>query len=66
MKKFEYKTVVADAKGMMGGKVDIEEYDNMFNEMGGQGWELVQSIASAQSYGSTRYILCTFKREVTI
>ena len=64
MKRFEYKTLVTDAKGALGGKVDIEDFDSTLNEMGAEGWELVQSIASAQSYGSTRYILSTFKREL--
>lgn len=66
MKRYEYETVVTDAKGAMGGKVDIEDFDNMLNGMGSQGWELVQSIPSAQTQGGTRYILSTFKREKTL
>lgn len=64
MKKYEYQTKVVDAKGLWGGKVDVTEYDQSLNEMGQQGWELIETIASNEVLGSTRYIICTFKREV--
>jgi len=63
MQKYEYQTKVINAKGLMGGKVDIEEFDNALNEMGSQGWRLVESTASNISFGETRYIICTFMRE---
>lgn len=64
MKRFEYKTITEDAKGLFGGKVNTEEYDRKINELGMQGWELISVISSNESYGSTRYVLSTFKREV--
>lgn len=63
MTRYEYRTIITDAKGAWGGKVDAQEYDRTLNELGSQGWRLVQTVASNQSYGSTRYILSTFMRE---
>ncbi len=64
MEKFEYKTLITDAKGVFGGKVNPYEFQNELNELGSQGWELVNTVASAQSYGSTRWIISIFKRKV--
>ncbi len=65
MRKFEYKTMVFDAKGFWGGKIDVSDFDHALNEAGRDGWELVETTASNQSYGSTRYVICVFKRETT-
>jgi hypothetical protein len=64
MDRFEYKTLFTDAKGALGGKVDQYGYQNELNELGSQGWELVSAIPSAQSYGSTRWIISVFKRKI--
>ncbi len=64
MEKFEYKTIFTDAKGVLGGKVDQYSFQNDLNEMGSQGWELVNTVAAAQSYGSTRWIISIFKRKI--
>lgn len=64
MDKFEYKTLFIDAKGVFGGKVDPYTFQNELNELGSQGWELVSTVAAAQSYGSTRWIISTFKRKI--
>lgn len=66
MKKYEYKTVLTDAKGVWGGKVDMEEYQTSLNELGAQGWQVVGTVASNQSYGNTRYLLTTFMREISL
>lgn len=63
MKQFEYKTIVSDAKGFWGGKVDKEEMEQSLNELGAQGWELISTTNSNESYGSTRYVISIFKRE---
>ncbi len=57
MRKFEYKTLFTDAKGVFGGKVDQGALQNSLNDLGLQGWELVSTVAAAQSYGSTRWII---------
>jgi len=64
MKKFEYQTKVFDAKGFFGGKIDVAEFDKALNEMGSQGWRLVEKTASATEMGATKYFVCTFMREV--
>jgi len=64
MEKFEYKTLFTDAKGALGGKVDQYSFQNELNELGSQGWELVNTVAAAQSYGSTRWMISIFKRKI--
>ena len=64
MDKFEYKTLFTDAKGTFGGKVDKNAFQQELNELGSQGWELVSAIPTAQSYGSTRWVISIFKRKV--
>ncbi|MHB8130642.1 MAG: DUF4177 domain-containing protein [Mobilitalea sp.] len=64
MDKFEYKTLFTDAKGVLGGKVDQFAFQNELQELGLQGWELVNSVGTAQSYGSTRWIISIFKRKI--
>ncbi|HHY28725.1 MAG TPA: DUF4177 domain-containing protein [Desulfitobacterium dehalogenans] len=64
MENFEYKTLFTDAKGVLGGKVDQNAFQDELNELGSRGWELVSTVAAAQSYGSTRWIISTFKRRI--
>ena len=64
MTRYEYRTKVIDAKGLMGGKVNVAELDSALNEMGREGWRLVEKTASNQGFGDTRYIICVFMREL--
>ena len=64
MDKFEYKTLFTDAKGALGGKVDQSEFQEELNALGLQGWELVSTVSSAQSYGSTRWLISILKRKI--
>jgi hypothetical protein len=64
MKKYEYHTQVIDTKGLFGGKIDAAEFNQFLNEMGQQGWELIEATASNQAYGGTGYLICIFKREI--
>ncbi|QQK08802.1 DUF4177 domain-containing protein [Miniphocaeibacter halophilus] len=64
MKKFEYKLMKTDAKGILGGKVNVEELEYELNQLGQQGWELMENIGMNQDYGSTRYLISVFKREI--
>lgn len=64
MEKFEYKTLFTDAKGVLGGKVDQSAFQNELNELGLHGWELVNTVAAAQSYGNTRWIISILKRKI--
>lgn len=63
MDQFEYKTIFTNAKGVFGGKIEQDSMDRQLNQLGDQGWELVSSIASNQSYGNTRWIVSVFKRK---
>ncbi len=64
MDKFEYKTLFTDTKGVFGGKVDKYSFQNELNELGSQGWELVSTVATAQSYGNTRWVISVLKRKI--
>ena len=64
MEQCEYKTLFTDAKGVFGGKVEKTTFQNDLNELGSQGWELVNTVATNQSYGSTRWIISIFKRKL--
>lgn len=64
MEKYEYKTLYSDAKGIFGGKVDKGTFQMELNELGSQGWELVSTVATAQSYGSTRWVISILKRKL--
>ena len=64
MEKFEYKTLTTNVKGIWGGNVDLEKYENQLNQLGADGWELVSSVAVAEVQGATRWIISTFKRKI--
>lgn len=63
MSGFENKVVAYDTKGFWGGNVDPSQLENRFILLGDEGWELVNCTASNQSYGSSKSIVCIFKRE---
>ena len=66
MKKFEYETLMLDAKGFWaGGKIDEPELKTRLNEMGAQGWELLEISTTNKGLGETRSVLCVFKREIS-
>jgi len=52
MKKFEYKTIKIEPKGIWGTKLDTDEIDVILNKYGSQGWELV-SMQDLQVGGSS-------------
>ncbi|MCR4669092.1 MAG: DUF4177 domain-containing protein [Clostridia bacterium] len=62
MKTFEYKVVTYDPHGFFGGSVEVGQIENQLNLLGGEGWEMVSCTSSNQSYGSTRSLVCIFKR----
>lgn len=63
MENFEYKVVVYDTKGFFGGGVESNQLENQLNLLGSEGWELASSTSTNQSYGSSRSIVCIFKRK---
>lgn len=64
MEQYEYKTLYTDAKGFWGGKVDKDTFEHDLNKLGAQGWELVSTVPSAESHGTTRWIISIFKRKI--
>lgn len=64
MDKFEYKTVILDAENILSEKVDKSAFQNELNELGSQGWELINSFPSAHHYGKTKFIISIFKRKI--
>lgn len=61
---YEYKTLTLQAEGLFGGKVDSQGFEEQLNQLGAEGWELVNSFASAVSYGKTGYVISIFKRVI--
>ena len=66
MKKFEYKTIEFEPSGkfIQRIKMDTSDLENQLNELGNDGWELVNSTDySLQGY--TQKVIMFFKREVS-
>ena len=63
MEKFEYKVVTYDTKGFWGGTVEVHQIENQLNQLGNDGWEMVGCTSTNQSYGSSKSIVCVFKRK---
>ena len=59
---WEYKTIALGAGGFLGGKVDLQKFESMLNELGRDGWELIAAFDTNQGYGATRDVIATFKR----
>ena len=66
MEKFEYKVVTYDPSGLFGGNVQVNKIEEQLNLLGDAGWELVSCTSSNQSYGSTKSLVCIFKRRKDI
>ena len=62
LEKWEYTSIKVEAKGFMGGILDISHFDNELNNFGEQGWELVSCFSTAQDGGKSREIVAVFKR----
>jgi len=62
MDKWEYKTVQFEAKGFMGGILDLQSFQGELNDLGREGWELVTCFDTNMSQGQSRYVIAVFKR----
>lgn len=60
--EWEYKTIKTETSGMLGGILDIEEFDLKLNAFGREGWELVSVFDTNQSQGATRFVIAVLKR----
>lgn len=59
---WEYRTITLDTGGFSGGKVDENKLERLLNDMGQQGWELVNAFDTNQTYGASRTIVGIFKK----
>lgn len=64
MEQWGYKTVKYRTGGFLGGKVDEEEFENLLNSYGYEGWELVSCFDTSVSQGQSRDVIAIFKRKV--
>ncbi|MBR0144697.1 MAG: DUF4177 domain-containing protein [Clostridia bacterium] len=62
MEKFEYKVVTFDTTGFFGGNVETRQVETQLNLLGDDGWEMISSTSTNQSYGASKSIVCIFKR----
>ncbi|PQP86064.1 DUF4177 domain-containing protein [Paenibacillus sp. AR247] len=64
MDQWSYKTVKYKTGGFLGGKVDEEEFEDLLNSYGYEGWELVSCFDTSVSQGQSRDVIAIFKRKV--
>ena len=62
MEQWEYKTIKYKTGGFLGGKVDPEEFEEMLNRYGNEGWELISCFDTSISQGQSRDVITIFKR----
>ncbi len=59
---WEYKTIELATHGFLGGKLDRTKFEALLNELGRDGWELVNAFDTNQGHGQTRDVIAVFKR----
>ncbi len=64
MDRWEYQTIRFEVKGVMGGILDIDAFQEELNQMGQEGWELVTCFDTNMSQGQSRYVIAVFKRKL--
>ena len=64
MKKWEYLTEIINTKGIFTTKINAAEFNQILNDLGREGWELIDKTAMALEVGKTTSIICVFKREL--
>jgi hypothetical protein len=63
MKQWEYKSLKINTHGFAGGILDTDKFDQLLNEMGREGWEMVVAFDTNYGQGGSREVVATFKRE---
>ena len=60
---WEYKTIKSDTTGFVaGGKFDQNSFEQILNELGEQGWELVSVFDTNMEGGKSRHVVAVLKR----
>lgn len=62
-KRFEYKTVEIKSKSVWSTEVPTKEIDEVLNQFGQEGWDLV-AVKVISSMGTSLSSMYTFKREL--
>ncbi len=65
MKKFEYRVLDVPTGGWFGGKVNLKELAIKLNEVGQDGWEVVNATDTNMWEGASRGVIIILKREIT-
>ncbi|ANA80345.1 hypothetical protein PVOR_03015 [Paenibacillus vortex V453] len=62
MDQWEYKTLKYKTGGFLGGKVNEEEFEDLLNSYGIDGWELISCFDTSVHQGQSRDIIAVMKR----
>ncbi|OME88512.1 MULTISPECIES: DUF4177 domain-containing protein [Paenibacillus] len=62
MDQWEYKTLKYKTGGFLGGKVNEEEFEDLLNSYGVDGWELISCFDTSVHQGQSRDIIAVMKR----
>ena len=63
--KWEYKVIKIDTKGFfLGGEFDQNSFEQILNELGEQGWELVSAFDTNVEGGKSRHVVAMLKRPI--
>lgn len=62
MTYWEYRTEQFETKGFMGGKLEVNAFQDKLNQLGKEGWELVSCFDTNMTDGQSRYVIAVFKR----
>lgn len=63
MDQWEYKTLKYKTGGFLGGKVNEEEFEDLLNSYGIDGWELISCFDTSVHQGQSRDIIAVMKRK---
>ncbi len=62
--RWEYKVNAFDSKSFLSGKFKWEEFEHQLNQLGRDGWELVNTLDTNSYHGSSASVVALFKRAV--
>lgn len=65
MKRYEYKLLDVPTKfSWSGGKVNLQDLATKLNELGKQGWEVVNTTDTNMTHGASRGLVVILKRDL--
>lgn len=60
MIKWEYKSIKFEPIDVL----NMEQFDSAINKYGIEGWEMVSCFKTNAGYGTTKYLVVVFKRQL--